>query len=140
MKPIHLFDTFQGMPKTNKQVDYHVEGDFHDTSLPDVQQYLHNYRNTKFYKGLFPNSANSLPQDTRFSFVHLDVDIYESTYAALEFFYSRLNRGGCLISHDYSSMSCPGVKKAFDDFFKDKPEKLIPLWKSNVLMIKCMSL
>lgn len=140
VKMIHLFDTFQGMPETNKLVDHHVAGDFDDTSLLDVRNYLCSYGNTRFYQGLFPDSASALPKDVRFSFVHLDVDIYESTYAALNFFVPRMCEGGCLISHDYNSRSCPGVKQAFNDFFQGNVESLVPLWKSSVLFVKGISL
>ena len=52
-----------------------------------------------------------------FSFVHLDVDLYQSTKDGLAWFYPRLNRGGILISHDYSNAD--GVRKAFDEFFAE---------------------
>jgi hypothetical protein len=69
-----------------------------------------------------------------FSFVHLDVDLYQSTLSGLEWFYPRLNRGGVLISHDYTIAK--GVRKAFDEFFIDKPECLIELSGSQVAFVK----
>jgi hypothetical protein len=70
----------------------------------------------------------------RYSFVNLDVDLYESTFDSLDFFYPRLERGAILISHDYSTSAA--VKKAFDDFFKLKPEPVIRLCGSQCLIVK----
>ena len=74
--------------------------------------------------------------DKKFSFVHLDVDIYTSTLEALKFFYPRINRGGAILSHDYPG--AVGVKKAFDEFFEDKPEIVIelPTGTGQALVIK----
>jgi predicted O-methyltransferase YrrM len=56
--------------------------------------------------------------DKTFSIVHIDVDLYQPTRDALEFFYPRLNPGGLMICDDYGSVACPGAKKAVDDFCK----------------------
>ncbi len=69
-----------------------------------------------------------------FSFVHLDVDTYRSTLKCLEYFYTRINAGGAIISHDYNS--APGVKKAIDEFFEIKIEPIIEMSGSQCLMIK----
>jgi hypothetical protein len=136
-KKLHLFDTFAGMPAVRADLDRHQAGDFADTSLEAVQQYLSAFKGLIFYKGLFPDSARELAKTpTNFSLVHLDVDIYESTKAGLTFFYPRMVRGAVLISHDYRSQHCPGVKQAFDEFFADKPELVVQLWKTQCLVIK----
>ena len=66
--------------------------------------------------------------------VHLDVDLYKSTLDCLKFFYPRVNKGGIIISHDYPSVN--GVKKAFDEFFKDKPEPIIRVSYNQCLIVK----
>jgi hypothetical protein len=135
-KKLHLFDTFQGMPETDASIDVHKKGDFSDTSLESVRSYLAGCRNVEFHKGVFPETASNLPPETRFCFVNLDVDLYRSTLDGLRFFYPRMSRGGIIISHDYRSISCPGVKKAFDEFLSDKPETLIELWDTQCLVVK----
>ena len=62
---------------------------------------------------------------TRFALVHLDADLYEPTKAGLEYFYDKLEPGGFLILHDYGSPHWPGVLRAAQEFFANKPEKLI---------------
>jgi hypothetical protein len=136
-KKLHLFDTFEGMPEVNSSIDLHKKGDYKDTSLDSVKNYLSNYKNICFYKGYFPASlAGSNCHALNFSFANLDVDLYESTKSCLEFFYGRLNKGGVILSHDYRSISCPGVRRAFDEFFLDKPEIIIELWDSQCLIVK----
>ena len=55
----------------------------------------------------------------------MDVDLYESTKAGLEFFYPRMSRGGIIMSHDYPSLN--GVLKAVTEFFADKPDPVIDI-------------
>jgi O-methyltransferase len=133
---LHLFDTFEGMPDVDSSVDLHRKGDFSDTSLGRVQEYLQEYADCRFHPGFFPASAAGLPEDLEFCFVHLDVDIYESTRAGLEYFYPRLKPGGTLISHDYNAASCPGVKKAFAEYFTDRPEDVMVLWDTQCMVRK----
>jgi hypothetical protein len=101
--------------------------------LAAVTRRLHSYPAVKIYPGRFPQTAAGLSA-ARFSFVHLDVDVYQSTRDALEYFYPRLTAQGALLAHDYASAA--GVKKAFDDFFQDKPEPIIRLPMSQCLIIK----
>ncbi|MBP8965427.1 MAG: class I SAM-dependent methyltransferase [Flexilinea sp.] len=132
-KTLHLFDTFEGIPKVDEIDQSHFfKGQF-TASLEDVKSYLEKYKNVYFYKGVFPATAEPV-KDKKFSFINLDVDTYESTLNCLIFFYSRMNQGGIIISHDY--ISAPGVKKAFDEFFKDKPEPIIELSGSQCLIVK----
>ncbi len=136
-KELHLFDTFAGMPAVRSDLDRHQAGDFADTSLEAVQTYLSDFQNIFFYKGFFPDSARPLAdRPLQFCFVHLDADIYESTKAGLEFFYPRTVKGGMILSHDYRSLLCPGVKRAYDEFFAGKPESVVELWKTQCLVVK----
>jgi hypothetical protein len=90
-----------------------------------------------FHCGLFPNSTEAvLAIDHRFKFVHLDVDLHASTLAAVQWFHPRMTRCGLIVSHDYNDKTVPGVKQAFDEFFTDKPETVVPLWFSQVAVTK----
>jgi O-methyltransferase len=115
---LHLFDTFEGIPKPTEADSPRFKEHQYRCSIEDVQQYL-KIDNLRYHKGLFPGTTAGMAQ-TRFAFVHLDVDLYESTKAGLEWFYPRLNRGGILICHDHDTAA--GVNRAFEEFFADKPE------------------
>ena len=139
-RQLRLFDTFDefgGMPKVRGDIDKHSEGDFKDTRFVDVKTLMAGVEGVNFYPGFFPDSTASLQSsgDT-YSCVHLDVDIYQSTLDGLKYFYPRLSRGGMIVSHDYRYLQCPGVKKAFDEFFADKPETVLELWDTQALVVK----
>ncbi len=131
-KHLHLFDTFEGLPKTRKKLDRRYKTNMFKSNYDRVKSKLSVYKNVHIYKGLFPETAGPVV-DKKFSFVHLDVDLYESTRDSLEFFYPRMSKGGILISHDYHA---DGVKKAFTDFFKDKKEHVIQLPVSQCMFTK----
>lgn len=127
-KRIHLFDTFEGLPHGE---DAFATGDYAG-SIPRVRMNLAGLEDRyELHAGLFPGSATGL-EDLRFSFVHLDLDLYDSTKAALEWFWPRLNSGGILLSHDYPLSD--GVVRAFDEFFADWP--FIPLSGNQALAVK----
>lgn len=120
-RPLHLFDTFCGMPETDPSKDLHKAGDFADTTLESVRGYLSQHRNVSCVAGVIPKSLDVVC-GRRFSFVHIDLDIYSSIKSACEFFYPRLDPGGMLLFDDYGYASCPGARSAVDEFFSDKPE------------------
>ena len=133
-KALHLFDTFEGLPKV-EDIDMvwpFYEGKF-AASYEGVRDYLKENENVHFYKGIFPATSDPV-KDKVFSLVNLDVDCYESTKKSLEFFYPRMSRGGIIISHDY--ITAPGVKKAFDDFFEGKTEPVLETAGSQCLVVK----
>jgi len=129
---LHLFDTFDGIPEPGDQDSSRFKNRQYRFTLEEVQSYL-NGDNLRFYKGLFPQTAKGL-SGTRFAFVHLDADLYESTKAGREWFYPRLNRGGILICHDYDTSA--GVNRAFEECFSDKPEPYVDLLGSQCMFVK----
>ena len=58
-------------------------------------------------------------KNEKFSFVHIDVDLYEPTMKSLEFFFPRLVKGGIIVCDDYNSNIFNGAKKAWDKYFKN---------------------
>ncbi len=92
-RKLHLFDTFTGMPNTTIQgMDDHKPGDFADTSLDRVAQYLSQFPFVVFHPGFIPDTFATV-KERAFSFVHIDVDIYQTSRDCCEFFYPRLVRG-----------------------------------------------
>jgi O-methyltransferase len=120
-RPLHLFDTFEGMPKTDSSRDLHKAGDFADTDVASVRAYLAEHGNATCVPGLIPDSLEVV-KDHAFSFVHVDLDIYSAIKSACEFFYPRMQPGGIMLFDDYGYSSCPGARAAVDEFFADKPE------------------
>lgn len=117
------FDTFEGLP-VDDEVKVGICRGQYKSSYEMVMKYLSEYPKIQLIKGVFPDSASKL-LDEKFSLVHLDTDLNVATYQSLEFFYPRVSKCGVIVSHDYQSNE--GVRKAFDDFFRDKVEMVIPI-------------
>lgn len=124
-KKLMVFDTFEGLP--NEHEKYREispkPGWLADVNLEETKKFILSSKikkdNLIIKKGIFPDTAKKL-KNLQFSLVHLDTDLYSSTFNSLKYFYSRLSKGGCIISHDYNSIGCPGVKLAFQEFIKKK--------------------
>ena len=128
-----LFDTFEGLPKGAKEDrGVHRENQY-TCSLESVREYLKDFEGLSFHKGRFPESAEEV-EEANYSFVHLDVDLYESTLAGLTHFYPLMVPGGIMLSHDYSILA--GVEQACQEFVADKPENLIELTTTQCMIVK----
>lgn len=136
-KKFFLFDTFTGMPATaEKKRDGHTQGDFGDTTLKTVQAYLKVFPHIHIIPGVIPATLRHIT-DEQFAFVHLDLDLYQSTKDALIFFYDRLSPGGCLISDNYGHVLYEASeRRAIDEFFADKPETPLVLRSGQALITK----
>jgi len=133
-KDLYLFDTFEGLPKTSNE-DLVREGWLNDTSLDAIKKYLAEYNGIHFFKGRFPETARAV-SSKKFSFVHLDSDIYQSTLDGLKFFWPRMISEGRIVSHDFNARDVRGVRQAFEEFFKDSREKIIEIADTQVMVIK----
>jgi hypothetical protein len=128
---LHLFDTFAGLPGAG---DYLKKGEYAG-SVATVSKTLDAYKDRiTLHPGIFPEDSAHAVEHMRFSFVHLDMDLYEGTLGALRFFWPRMNAGGVLLSHDYPLLS--GVVRAFREFFDGQPEPFIPLSGQQCLAVK----
>ena len=132
-RTLHLFDTFEGLPSPSDKDSKGFYTGQYRASEAEVKNYLRDF-DVRIYKGLFPSTAGPIAEKT-FAFVHLDVDLYDSTKACLEFFYERMARGGIILTHDYAARE-EGVYRAFQDFFHDKPEPVIELGGNQGIVVK----
>lgn len=133
-KLLYLIDTFKGIPRTEAidEPEFY-KGKFSNTSADAVREYVNQFGDASCIEGEFPNVE--LPE-LQYSFVHLDVDTYQSTKDCLKYFYPRMNKGGIIVSHDYNHPTAKGVKKAFDEFFKDRLENIKAGVGSQCLIVK----
>lgn len=136
-RPLHLFDTFAGLPETTREdVTFRGtafrKGEF-ACDLASVRGYLADLGGLHFHQGLFPDSAAGL-DDLRVSFAHIDVDLYASHKASLEWFYPRLVPGGILLSHDVST--CEGPRRSFQEFQQTHRDPVIQLPGDQAMIVK----
>jgi hypothetical protein len=141
-KHVFGFDSFSGFPDDAIAVDLAMEGEpyqykshgaFADTSLEFLIQKLARLGVAEMVTlepGLF---SDSLPRhgDRRFSFVHLDCDIYQSYKECLEFFYPRMSPGGVVLFDEYNDPAWPGCNRAVDEFLSGKPVRLEMIERDN---------
>jgi O-methyltransferase len=134
-KKIHLFDTFSGLPAGSPEhLDTARGGEFSDTSLESVKNFMSDCNNVVFHPGLFPDSVPTKLE--KLCFVHMDVDIYKSARSCLEYFYPKLVSGGILVSDDFEWPGCEGVPKAIKEFLSRKKETYIVAAKYQCFIIK----
>lgn len=145
-RKLYLFDTFTGFAERDIQIEGAKTGrhtkssEFALTTLDLARRNVAQQNdNVEFYPGYFPQSAPDFLSQRKFAFVNLDADLYEPTFAGLNFFYERMVPGGYILVHDFNSW--PGARKAVQDFFKDKPETPVPMPdKSGSALISKMRL
>jgi len=133
-KELLLFDTFEGMPVNGASGDSFKSGELDETSYEDVLRRLGNH-DTRIVKGFIPDTFRGL-EERRFSFAHVDVDIYQSIKDCCAFIYPRLSPGALLVFDYYCFPSCAGGRRAVDEFFADRPEVPLVLPTGQALVTK----
>lgn len=119
-KKLYLFDTFSGFCEDDveweKEQQLVANGflslipQYSDTCIETVLNKIHRPERCEIRKGYFPDSLDDM--EDIFCFVSIDVDLYQSTLKALQYFYPRLSRNGYIMLHDYNHDELSGVKKA----------------------------
>ena len=134
---IYGLDSFEGFPEPSDQ-DRRTGGDFApevhkgalgDTSYPDLLARIEGLGwsdHVRLVKGYFEDTLPTLAAE-RYSLAHIDCDLYQGYITCLEHVYPRMLPGSVIIFDDYrvSEEVYPGADRAVDEFFKDKPEKLV---------------
>ena len=124
-RTIHLFDTFEGFPVQDVEIEQAQglsrakTGDFSETAADMVEQRLPHPGRAVFHKGYFPATFNGC-EEKIFAFVSVDADLYAPTAAALPLFFDRLSPGGVLLIHDVNSTQFSGAGKAVREFCAER--------------------
>ncbi len=134
----HIFDSFEGLSAPSNLDGEHWSSGNLSVSEQSVVAMLQPFvKNKDFisYKGWIPDKFNEV-DGVKFSFVHVDVDLFQPTLDSIEFFYNRIVPGGVFLCDDYGFSTCPGATKAIDDFLINKTEKMIWLPDGGGFFIK----
>ena len=119
-----IFDSFAGLSEPQPEdafadLDPHASmlshgyrGGHFAAQLDDVKKALSSFPGIEFFPGWIPEAFPGEPE-ARYSFVHLDVDLYQPTRDSLEYFYPRLVAGGRIVCDDFN---WPGARKAIEDY------------------------
>lgn len=131
----YLFDSYEGLSDPKEHDGSHWSQGNLSFGMENLKSTFQKFDEISFMKGWIPSRFDEV-KDKQFSFVHIDVDLYDPTHDSIEFFYPRMNDGGILICDDYMCNKCPGATKAIDEFLEDKPEKMISLSAGGGFIIK----
>ena len=134
-KTHHVFDSFEGLPEPSEHDGRHWKA--RDLALDEsvLRRNLEEFDFVRVHKGWIPDTFPAVAERT-FCFVHVDVDLYAPTREALAFFYQRLVPGGVLLLDDYGFRTCPGVRRATDEFVCDKEEALVHVPTGQAFLVK----
>jgi len=136
-KKLFLFDTFDGLKDCISDVDSNLTNGMMYYDYDYVIDLFKKDDDVIITKGYFPNSAIDILTN-KLSFVHLDVDTYQSTLNGLNFVYDKMVTDGIIIIHDYiNNPDTKGVPLAVNEFLEDKKENIIiPNGKTQGIIIK----
>jgi hypothetical protein len=125
-KKLFLFDSFQGLPEPDRQVD--ASSRFQKggwaASREEVEARLAQYNVLKrcvIVEGWFADTLPDLSDDQQFCFAYIDADLYASTLDCLKHIWPRLGQNSVAVIDDYHHPS-GGVRKALDEWVSETGE------------------
>ncbi len=139
----HIFDSFEGLSAFEKE-DIPVGGEKRleerrkqfACDLETVRENLKEFSFIQYYKGWIPQRFLDV-KDKKFSFVHIDVDMYQPISDSFRFFYPKLVPQGIMVFDDYGYTQFPGAKKAVDECLKEFHQPFfVPLPSGQAFLIK----
>lgn len=127
-KVVHICDTFAGLPAPDRRFDEaYSEGSMVGNRL-ELQENIRTLEIQKqcvIHQGLFSKTLKNIYGGNRFSFAHLDCDLYQGTKDAIEHIYPRLSKSAPVVIDDYYDES-HGVMQAINEY-AEKEEIVIHL-------------
>ena len=112
------FDTFDGMPATDRAVDAHRAGGFSDVDLIELRHYIEwvGLRNLTFVQGYFEETAASvLQKQGSVALCHIDCDIRSAVEYSYDATRPYMTPGGYWIFDDPFIADCLGAAEAVED-------------------------
>jgi hypothetical protein len=113
------FDTFSGMPATDRRVDHHAMGSFADVDLAELRHYVNKIGladNLEYVQGDFADTvAPTLRNVSSISLAHIDCDIRSAIECAYEAAKPYMVSGGYWILDDPMVSDCLGAAEAMED-------------------------
>ena len=131
-----IFDSFEGLSApAAENGDIGQHSGRYGSPLEHVAATLSEFPDISFHKGWIPDCFPD-DEDSRYRFVHIDVDLYQPILDSLAYFWPKMTRGGIIVFDDYGSMSFPGAKKAVDEFCERESVPVAHLSTMNAVIIK----
>jgi rfaE bifunctional protein nucleotidyltransferase chain/domain len=128
-KHLHLFDNWGEGTPYDDPLCHHRKGEW-AVNLEDCRALVGRDERTHYWQGTFPLIDWALwptvINDLRLCFVYCDMDTYQATHDAVEFFWPRLVTGGMLFFDDWQWEPCAGVEKAIREAFTEDQWRAVP--------------
>lgn len=130
----HAFDSFEGVSPPNA-----VDGDYWkagDLATPEdfARDALSEFPSVEFHVGWIPVHFSRV-EARPFSLVHVDVDLYQPTLDALNFFLPRMSPRGVVLIDDYGFATCPGARAATDEACAVSGHHIVELSSGQALIL-----
>lgn len=138
-KTVYLADTFAGVVKSSEWEHYKDKA-HSDTSKELVVKFLEQdlgVSNYKILQGVFPEDTGHIVNGKKFSFVHIDVDVYRSAKETFDFIWENVVPGGIIAFDDYGFVTaCSGVYKFVNEIKNDADKIFICNLNGHAYIIK----
>lgn len=135
-KKVYLADTFSGVVKAGVNDTRYTGGEHSDTDSKQVESWLVSLEcDAVILKGIFPEETGFLVQE-RLSFVHIDVDVYQSAKDVVDFVIPRMPIGGVIVFDDYGFSGCEGVTRLVNEMFHSRLFTQIHNLNGHAVLIK----
>jgi hypothetical protein len=141
--PHHIFDSFEGLSEPQPEdligTPYTREdmvGRF-SSRIETTKNTLGPFEMVHYHKGWIPDVFSQpgfFPE--KYSFVHVDVELYEPTYACLVYFWPKIQKGGFLVCDDCAYKNFPGSGKAMQRFCQENKLSSFDLPTGNGVIYK----
>lgn len=129
-KVYHVYDSWQGLPTPSEEDEHEFDRKFKEGSCTStIGQFVDTFtsRNLKvpvIHSGWF-NEIPDKEYPDEICFAFFDGDFYSSIMDSFNKVYDKVVPGGIIMIDDCGWKILPGVKKACEDFLRDKPEELM---------------
>lgn len=135
---VYLYDAWQAMESDLlKDSEAKNIGAYSYLSMDLTKKNLEPYvSRTNFCQGFIPDSFGVCDNPSKIVWLHIDLNASIATRCALDFFYSRLLPGGCIVFDDYGSNNYRDTKLVVDQFFSDKKGGVLPLPTGQAIFFK----
>ncbi len=137
---MHLYDSWAGVRKEellDSELDSRLDH-YGNLAFERTKENLAEFKNNIVYHpGFIPDSLKSLPESPdSIVYMHVDLNSAKPSFAALDYFFPRLAKGGVILFDDYGWEGYEDTKRIIDKFFYDKPGILMKIPTGQALYFR----
>lgn len=136
---IYLCDNFHGCVKSTNNDSTYRGGEHADCSQEEVQNLLNklDINNATILSGIFPEETSYLiPPDTKFSFCHIDVDMYQSAKDITDYIWNKMSIGDMIIHDDYGIPLVDGITICVNEQMQKSDRIIIHNINGHAVIVK----